>query len=80
MQGVSFRYYTLRKARTLGIGGWCANQPNGTVRVIAEGPRAQLEALLGWLGQGPPAAHVARVAAAWLPASAEFTTFDVRYR
>ena len=78
VQGVSFRYYTVRAARNLGLTGWCANQPNGSVRVVAEGPRPALETLLRWLHKGSPAARVRAVDADWLPAGGGFTSFDVR--
>ena len=78
VQGVAFRYHTQRKARELRVGGWCANQPDGSVRVVAEGARPQLEALLHWLHQGPPAARVTRVAATWHPSTAAFSAFNVR--
>jgi hypothetical protein len=39
VQGVSFRYYTQQKARQLGLTGWVANHPDGSVRLVAEGPR-----------------------------------------
>ena len=38
VQGVYFRQYTWQEARQLNLVGWVANQPDGTVRVVAEGP------------------------------------------
>jgi acylphosphatase len=38
------------------------------VRVLAEGPRPALEALLERLGAGPPAGFVDRVISRWEPA------------
>ena len=79
VQGVNFRYYTARQAETLGVTGWVANQWDGTVQVVAEGTRAQLEALLEWLEHGPPSARVDGVEATWEEPTGEYTTFRVRY-
>lgn len=78
VQGVNFRYYTRREAQRLLLTGWVRNRSDGTVEVIAEGPRAQLERLLDFLQSGPPAAHVTGVEANWQPATGEFTAFEIR--
>ena len=79
VQGVNFRYHTSRTAQSLGLTGWVANRWDGTVEVVAEGQRQSLEKFLSFLHQGPPAATVLRVDAAWEPASGEFEYFRVRY-
>lgn len=79
VQGVNFRYYTQRQADVLGVNGWVANRWDGTVEVVAEGPRAALDALLDWLHHGPPSAQVDEAHADWEPATGEFDGFRVRY-
>lgn len=79
VQGVNFRYYTARQAEALGVTGWVANQWDGAVLVVAEGPRAELEALLDWLRQGPPSARVDGVESTWEEATGEYPAFRVRY-
>ena len=78
VQGVGFRIFVVRRARRLGLVGWVANEPSGRVRSVAEGPREDLEALLGELRDGPPGAWVERVDASWAPATGAFSAFDVR--
>ena len=78
VQGVNFRYYTRREAQRLLLTGWVRNRPEGTVEVIAEGPRAQLERLLAFLRVGPPAARVSGVEATWEKASGEFAAFEIK--
>jgi acylphosphatase len=78
VHGVGFRYFAVREAMALGLTGWVANDRNGTVNCVAEGPRADLEALLERLREGPPAAIVEEVRAAWMPATGAFTAFGVR--
>jgi len=68
VQGVGFRVFALREAMFLELDGFVANQPDGSVRVVAEGDRASLEALLDRLEAGPPAAIVDRVITRWEPA------------
>lgn len=69
VQGVGFRYYVLREARRLGLDGWTANEGDGSVRVVADGPPETLELLLALLREGPPASIVERVVVNWPPVS-----------
>jgi acylphosphatase len=78
VQGVAFRYYTDKQARLLGLCGWVANRPDGTVRVVAEGPEPNLRKFAEWLHQGPPAARVDFVDLNWLDATGEFRDFTIR--
>jgi len=78
VQGVGFRIFVIRRAERRGLTGWVANEPAGRVRCVAEGPRAELEALLEELREGPPGAFVEGVDATWSAASGAFPDFDVR--
>lgn len=77
VQGVSFRYYTQREAQSLDLTGWVANRPDGTVEVVAEGPRPALAQFLLFLQRGPSQARVDRVDVEWLGATGRFTRFQV---
>lgn len=78
VQGVGFRVFVLRRARDLGLVGWVANEPDGTVRCLAEGPRAALEELLAALREGPRGADVRGVHEAWARFSGGLSRFEVR--
>lgn len=78
VQGVGYRFSTIRTAERLGVTGWVANAPDRSVRVVAEGERASVDALVAWLHRGPPAAEVASVEASWGAATGEFARFGVR--
>lgn len=67
VQGVGFRYFVLREARRLDLDGWTANEADGSVRVVADGPSERLQLLLEALRQGPPASIVERVHEEWPP-------------
>jgi acylphosphatase len=77
VQGVSFRFYTRDTANELGLTGWVANRYDGSVEVVAEGPRAMLDRLLEFLHQGPPMARVDQVHHEFLPASQQFKRFTI---
>ncbi len=78
VQGVGFRYFVRDTAQSLRLTGWVRNRWNGSVEVMAEGPRHLLEKLLSALYNGPRAADVHGVQPEWLPASGEFRDFSVR--
>lgn len=79
VQGVSFRYYTSVEAEKLRLVGWVANQADGSVYVVAEGPESALNQLLTFLQKGPPAAQVERVDFLWSEPTQEYSRFRVRY-
>ena len=71
VQGVGFRYFARREARRLELDGWVANEADGSVRVVADGPREHLETLLEALREGPPAGIVERVVVNWPPVAGD---------
>jgi acylphosphatase len=68
VHGVGFRVFVLREAGYLGLDGFVANERDGSVRVVAEGAPADLDALEERLHDGPPASIVERVIAQREPA------------
>lgn len=79
VQGVSFRYYTLRQAQTLGLDGYVRNCWDGTVEVVAEGEREAVNKLLSWLHVGPSYAEVGKVDFEWEEPRGDLTRFEVRF-
>ena len=79
VQGVSFRYYTVKKAQEIGLTGWVQNLYDGTVEVMAEGTESQLQILEKWLYSGSPDARVDAIDASWEEASGEFSEFRTKY-
>ncbi len=63
VQGVGFRRYVQRWAAKLALDGWVRNEPDGTVRLVAEGTPEALDRLTRLLWGGPPGASVDDVAA-----------------
>jgi acylphosphatase len=65
VQGVFFRQSAAQEASRLGIAGSVRNATDGSVELVAEGPRAAVEALVTWCRRGPPAASVDAVEVTW---------------
>lgn len=61
VQGVSYRASTVMAADARGLTGWVRNLPDGNVELEAQGDDAQVDSLLEWCREGPPAARVDRV-------------------
>ena len=78
VQGVSFRYFVTNSAGRLELNGWVRNRFGGTVEVLAEGKRENLENLLLILHQGPRASNVTKVEHEWQEMTGEFKRFRVR--
>ncbi len=78
VQGVGFRWFVLEEARRRGLRGWVANQADGSVACVAEGPRGDLEDLLVALARGPVSAIVERVQSTWPPATGAPAGFEIR--
>jgi acylphosphatase len=79
VQGVFFRSYTCDKANELGISGWVANESDGSVGIMAEGPDNQMEDFIAWCHSGPSTARVEKVEVQPEPYSGEFEGFSIRY-
>ncbi|HEV8177782.1 MAG TPA: acylphosphatase [Gemmatimonadales bacterium] len=61
VQGVGFRWFVARHARSLGLTGFARNLPNGSVEVLVDGPEEALPELERLLRSGPASAQVERV-------------------
>ena len=78
VQGVGFRYATVREARRFGLLGWVRNTSDGRVEIVAEGDLDALEALASWSRVGPPGARVEAVTRVELEPGELLEQFTVR--
>ena len=78
VQGVGFRYFALRQARGIGIGGWVKNLPDCRVEAHAEGPEPEIRQFAAALRQGPPLSRVDAVTEHAAPGEGA-ATFKIRY-
>lgn len=79
VQGVFFRAGAQSEARRLGLSGWVRNVDDGSVELLAEGPKSSLDGLLEWCYKGPEGASVSEVRYEWMEATGEFKGFRIRY-
>jgi acylphosphatase len=61
VQGVGYRWFVARHARSLGLSGYARNLPDGRVEVVVQGPEGALPDLEQLLRDGPANAKVDRV-------------------
>ena len=80
VQAVGFRQFVLIRARSLGLSGYVRNGDDGrSVEVVAEGPVATLEELLGHLHRGPFLARVDEVEVSWSEGAGSYDSFGVDF-
>ncbi|OGI90232.1 hypothetical protein A2911_02410 [Candidatus Nomurabacteria bacterium RIFCSPLOWO2_01_FULL_40_15] len=83
VQGVMFRDFVQRKARSLGIVGTVKNQPNGSVEVIAVGEKERLEELLKMMHKGPLLTRIRNrvdgISIEWGESTQNFYDFKIIY-
>ncbi|MEP6774150.1 MAG: acylphosphatase [Chloroflexota bacterium] len=81
VQGVGFRVFIRSQAWDLGVRGYVQNLSDGTLKVVASGPRKSLETLLQELWRGPAGAHVTAVEVEWSDSEDRRlpTQFEVRH-
>lgn len=58
VQGVGFRFFAQRSARSLGIRGWVRNRADGSVESVAEGEETAVMEYLARLEKGPAGSRV----------------------
>jgi acylphosphatase len=78
VQGVSFRAYARRYAIRQGVHGWVQNLPDGSVKAVFEGEKADIEQVVHRLCKEHPVAHVKRFEAVWTEPTGEFDSFSIR--
>ncbi len=63
VQGVWYRGWTVEQAAARGLRGWVRNRADGSVEALFHGPARMVDDMVAACLQGPPAAHVSRIAA-----------------
>ncbi len=77
VQMVMFRDFTTRKARKVGAKGYVQNLKDGTVEVIAQGTKEQLERLIVYLHKGSILSKVENVTIQWRTPQKTFDSFTL---
>ncbi|KKR50162.1 MAG: Acylphosphatase [Candidatus Curtissbacteria bacterium GW2011_GWA1_40_16] len=76
VQGVFFRRSAKIKADELGIVGWVKNCDDGSVEVMAQAEKKQVDQFIKWCKKGPPFAEVESVGVDFRP-DENFPDFSV---
>lgn len=79
VQGVFYRDFVQETARSLGLGGWARNLPDGRVEALFEGEREGIVEALKLCYQGPPASGVSDIEIEWEDFQGEFVSFRITY-
>ena len=79
VQGVGFRFFTARAARSLGVIGFARNLTDGRVEVVAAGSEDAMSQLREALTKGPAGALVDRVQASESTLDEKTAAFEIRH-
>ena len=77
VQGVLFRHSAKAQAEMLGLSGCAKNMDNGSVEIVAEGKRDNLEKLLQWAREGLRHAKVESIDYTWGEPTGTFSEFRI---
>lgn len=78
VQGVGFRYATLKTAQQLQIKGFVKNEPNGNVYIEAEGEIPNILNFVRWCNTGSSFARVTNIESNDGEVK-NFTSFTIKY-
>ena len=78
VQGVGFRFTTRKLALEEGVVGWVRNEPDGTVRMVAQGQDERVSRLLDRL-QEQMAGNIRRTDVTESFDENPFQTFEIRH-
>ncbi|MFW6159313.1 MAG: acylphosphatase [Planctomycetota bacterium] len=79
VQGVGFRFSTVRRAESLGLSGWVRNTMRGGVEAVFEGEERSVKQMVDWCRQGPRLARVADIDVEYTEPTGEMSGFQVRF-
>ena len=79
VQGVGYRYFTMRAAAHYQVTGFVRNLENGQVEVVAEGQREAMEGCKIELAVGPYHAQVSQIEETNLELSSRYQSFRIEY-
>jgi len=79
VQGVFFRFNTMKKAQECGVNGWVKNRSDGKVEALCEGEKENVQCMLDWCKIGPEGSFVSATEVTWEKYTGEFETFQITY-
>jgi acylphosphatase len=79
VQGVGFRYTTNRTAVKYPVAGTVRNLPDGTVEIVAEGLRKDVQAFLNGVKTSRVGGYISEVEERWSRGTKAHNSFDISY-
>ncbi|MGH9401211.1 MAG: acylphosphatase [Terriglobia bacterium] len=77
VQGVGFRFFAEREAKSLGLRGYVRNLADGRVEAYAIGDQRSLKKFKRRLVEGPASAHVTHVEEFEEPLGGDYSDFEI---
>ena len=78
VQGVGFRYKVRAEARLLGIMGYVKNLADGSVEIVAEGTRSNIESFIQKIRDTEKPVEVDYIQVSYQKATDEFVQFGIK--
>ncbi|HEX2788290.1 MAG TPA: acylphosphatase [Ignavibacteria bacterium] len=78
VQGVGFRYFTLKKAVSYGLKGYVRNLHNGNVEIEVEGDEGLINDFMKDLKIGPRSSKVADLVVLELELTGKYEEFEIK--
>lgn len=79
VQGVGFRYYTVHRAKELGVLGWVRNQADNSVLIMAQADDETIQTFIDFLYIGPARSRIDHISKAKMNSLCDFDNFSVKY-
>jgi len=77
VQGVGFRQFVKKNAKSRGVTGWVRNMPDGSVEAVLDGNKEILEEIINICNQGPVFGQVQKVFVTWEDAHEVYSSFEI---
>lgn len=70
-------WFTIQAAREMGLCGYAKNLSDGTVEVMAEGTKIDLESFIKKVKLGPPFSRVDDIKVDWVSTANQYPDFNI---
>jgi len=77
VQGVGFRFTAEEIANVLGLKGWVGNRPDGTVEVVVEGEKDDIDMFINRIKKAM-SRYIRSSRVLWSEAAGEFDSFSIK--
>jgi len=77
VQGIGFRWAAQAIADSIGLTGWVRNCPNGTVEIVSEGRKEDIEILMNKI-ENQMAGYIRSKNVEWKKATGKFDSFGIK--